>query len=96
MSSDKLHKSFANLLKYHSRGHALYHPIPMSEVQIGSLGMFDDNGHWYRIYEDIRFTNLAESYDGPLESKEREAGKGGVFASLSARSLETTFGVSAE
>ena len=93
---NKAHEVFPTLLKYHSRGFALYHPIPADDIQVGSLGMFDENGRWHRIYSDIRYSDLTDPYNGPLNPIDRDDGKSAVFSSISARSLETSLSGSVE
>lgn len=93
---DKAHKKFAKLLRHHSHGFALYHPVPAIEMKVGSLGMFDDNGHWFEIYPDIRSASLSRPYGGPLIPLERGAGRSGVFSSTSIKSLDVGLGASVE
>jgi len=93
---DKAHKKFAKLLKHHAHGFALYHPVPAMEMKVGSLGMFDDNGHWFEIYPDLRFAALSRPYNGLLVPLERGAGQSGVFSSTSIKSLDVGLGASVE
>ena len=94
--SNALHKSFSTLLKHHSRGFALYHPVPRAKLAVGSLGKFDDDGRWHVIYNDIRLANVSEPYNGSLALDTIDDGKCDIFTSRSASSLSTTLGVTVE
>jgi hypothetical protein len=49
-----IHRTYAKLLRHHSSGHALYHPVTTEEIRPGSLGFFDDIGGWHSLSYDVK------------------------------------------
>ena len=43
---ESAHKTFAQLLKWHGIGHALYSPVTADRLRPCSVGYFDDSGSW--------------------------------------------------
>lgn len=84
ISNIVIHKMFANLLRKHGRGFALYHPVPAEELQVGSLGLFDDNGRWFQIYPNIRSVEPpVQTYHHDIRPVARDTGRSEEFASES-------------
>ena len=54
MSTDSVHKTYAQLLKWYRRGHALWEPIRSDRIRLGSTGYFDHKGRWNTIFTNIQ------------------------------------------
>lgn len=44
-----LHKQYADEMRWHDLGYALYHPQSSSALAIGDVGIFNALGQWNRI-----------------------------------------------
>lgn len=94
----KVHEVYAHLMKRHSRGYALYHPVYTGEIAVGMLGYFDENGFWKMLIQDVTTTSyltssssmiVIEPYGGTMETREDSPAK--VSRLLSVNLEEKTF-----
>lgn len=56
MSESNIYKTYAHLLKWHQKGHALWEPIRADRIRLGSVGYFDKKGRWETIMTSLHDT----------------------------------------
>jgi hypothetical protein len=90
MGLEKVHHTYARLLSQHSLGHALYHPVTADNLRPGSIGFFDDNGHWCSLanYPGVIPVDLGVPNPGQLGKR--------LLASRKLGDLKVNVGVSVE
>jgi hypothetical protein len=96
MTDDNVYRTYAKLLKWHKKGHALWEPVLSPRIQLGSVGYFDEKGRWEEVFRHItaappglqftkEFGNVVESTDDRRE-----------FRSKSFENVDINLGVSLE
>ena|SRR5579859_343901 len=63
MAKNTVHKTYAELLKWHNKGFALWEPFSSPILTPGSVGFFDSKTRWNCIHEDIRRLALPMTLD---------------------------------
>jgi hypothetical protein len=71
------HQTYARVLRWHSFGHALYHPVPAADLRPGSVGFFDENGRWCKLIPTGQWVDFPDIIPGPGDIKSEL----GVFTS---------------
>ena len=56
MSEDNIYKTYAQLLRWHQKGHALWEPIRADRIRLGSVGYFDKKGRWETLFQNLHDT----------------------------------------
>ena len=51
--SENVYKTYAQLLKWHKKGHALWEPIQTHRIPLGSVGYFDEKGRWETVLPHV-------------------------------------------
>lgn len=73
-----LHQMYAETLRHHSFGYALYHPCPSTVLTPGSIGYFDNVGEWNPMEFDsfkalvagMKMGEIEHATWGPITTKE--------------------------
>jgi hypothetical protein len=72
MPSNNVYRTYADLLKWHNKGYALWEPPLSEKMRPGSVGRLDEKGRWVPLYANImdvpvfpeqRLTELKEVLD---------------------------------
>lgn len=96
MSSQSVHRTYANLLKWHGKGFALWDPVAVDQMSPGSVGYFDSKGRWHRFMRDVRDALPLEQFSGTTESSLDGIEDFRVFTSQNIRHLGTNLSVAIE
>jgi hypothetical protein len=86
-----LHKEYAELMKHHPEGHALYIKQSTREINPGMCGLFNYDGRWNPI---VQLTNKKALETGnwtPLQGFRKQKPQGGIY--LTAKTAKSTSGV---
>ena len=76
--NNDLHEMYAESLRHHSFGYALYHPCPSTVLTPGSIGYFDNVGEWNPMEFDsfkalvagMKMGEIEHATWGPITPKE--------------------------
>jgi hypothetical protein len=82
MTDDNVYRTYAKLLKWYKKGHALWEPVLSARIQLGSVGYFDEKGRWEEVFPHItdapaelqftkEFGNIVESTDDRREFRSK-------------------------
>ena len=77
-ANDDLHLMYAESLRHHSFGYALYHPCPSTVLTPGSIGYFDNVGEWNpmefesfkTLVQGMKMGEIEHATWGPITTKE--------------------------
>ena len=58
MQSDYAYRTYAQRLRWHGIGHALYSPVTSDRIRVGAVGFFDLNGVWNLLQVDSFVSEL--------------------------------------
>ena len=67
MTAEKIHRTYEKALKHHPWGSALYIPVNAKNMYPGSIGFFNDDGHWIKASWDV--TSKDHGFD-PIAAEE--------------------------
>jgi hypothetical protein len=76
--NNDLHEMYAESLRHHSFGYALYHPCPSTVLTPGSIGYFDNVGEWIPMEFDsfkalvagMKMGEIEHAKCGPITTKQ--------------------------
>lgn len=93
MRSEQVHKRYGRLLKWCSRGHALYFPVEEDQARPGSVGFFNQNGRWFPLCQHVNSAQFPlQPYLGDLPTTTQDQHRTETFASKELSNLAFRLG----
>ena len=65
---EKIHRTYEKALKHHPWGSALYIPVNAKSMYPGSIGVFNDDGHWIKANWDVMSKD--HGFDGSIAAED--------------------------
>ena len=94
--SDNVYRTYANLLRWHKKGYALWEPILSPRIKLGSVGYFDEKGRWEEVFPHITAAPLDLQYTAKFADVIESTDDRREFRSKSFDNVEISLGVSVE
>jgi hypothetical protein len=97
MSNNSIHRSYARLLKFHGKGHALFEPVLNGKLKPGNVGYFEEDGSWELLFPDVRDVKVPmETFIGEINPVRGSVEDSRVFTSENIQNVVIQAGVALE
>ena len=97
MSHDSIYKIYAQLLKWHNKGHALWEPVRSDRIRPGSVGYFDRKGRWETVLQNVQdVPSPMEPFTKDIKCVEENTDTSRDFISKSFEGIDLNLGIAYE
>jgi hypothetical protein len=81
MSINNVFRTYGDLLKWHNKGHAIWEPLLVDKIKVGSVGYFDSHGRWESLFDSVKDMPSETKFDKDIKLVTTKAEKLRQFTS---------------